>query len=301
MKQTRFRHLVALILLMCCTLGYAQTFKFGGLTYKVINTSKRYVEVYSGADTETVKIPSTVTRGGVKYTVISIGELAFRECYNLTSITIPNSVTSIGYEAFWECSSLTSINIPSSVTSIGVEVFDGCSSLTSITIPNSVKSIGRGAFRGCKSLTSINIPSSVKSIGEEAFFSCSNLTQLKVAPDNSIYDSRDNCNAIIETESNTLILGCAKTIIPSSVTSIGIWAFSYCSSLTSITIPSSVTSIGEKAFRGCSSLTSITIPSSVTSIGIWAFSGCSRLTSITLPKHITNIGKLGIPARIIRR
>lgn len=143
MKQTRFRHLVALILLMCCTLGYAQTFKFGGLTYKVINASKRYVEVICGADTETVKIPSTVTRGGVRYTVTSIGVEAFLDCVNLTSITIP---------------------IPNSVTSIGEYAFGGCESLTSITIPNSVKSIGEGAFSNCSSLTTITLPKHITNI-----------------------------------------------------------------------------------------------------------------------------------------
>ena len=103
MKQNRFRHLVALILLMCCTLGYAQKFEVDGLTYNVIDASKRYVEVYSGADTKTVKIPSTVTRGGVKYTVTSIKNWAFNKCSSLTSITIPNSVTSIGDKAFANC------------------------------------------------------------------------------------------------------------------------------------------------------------------------------------------------------
>mgnify|MGYP002518047305 CR=1 FL=1 len=141
MKQTRFRPLIALILMMCCTLGYAQTFKFQGLTYKVINTSKRYVKVARGADTKTVKIPSTVTRGGVKYTVISIGKEAFSECFSLTSINIPSSVKSIGKEAFGDCSSLTSITIPSSVTSIGENAFWGCESLTSITIPTHITNI----------------------------------------------------------------------------------------------------------------------------------------------------------------
>ena len=164
MKQTRFRHLVALILLMCCTLGYAQTFKFGGLTYKVINASKRYVEVICGADTETVKIPSTVTRGGVRYTVTSIGVEAFLDCVNLTSITIPRSVTSIGEGAFWECDNLTSITIPSSVTSIGNWAFYDCESLTSITIPSSVTSIGNDAFEGCSRLTSITIPTHITNI-----------------------------------------------------------------------------------------------------------------------------------------
>lgn len=95
MKQTRFRHLIALILMMCCTLGYAQEFKFGGLTYKVIDASKRYVEVSYVEDPEIVKIPSTVTRGGVKYTVTSIGDDAFWACSSLTTITLPKHITNI--------------------------------------------------------------------------------------------------------------------------------------------------------------------------------------------------------------
>ena len=302
MKQNRFRHLVALILMMCCTLGYAQTFKFQGLTYKVIDASKRYVEVYSGADTKTVKIPSTVTRGGVKYTVTSIGEEAFSDCSSLSSINIPSSVKSIGESAFACCESLTSINIPSSVKSIGDCAFARCESLTSINIPSSVKSIGYCAFNWC-SLTSINIPSSVTSIENGAFSGCDNLTKLKVSPDNPVYDSRDNCNAIIETKSNTLVQGCKSTIIPNSVTSIGEWAFAVFYCLTSINIPSSVKSIGEGAFSSCHGLTSINIPNSVKSIGEDAFAYCESLTTITLPKHITNIDELGIPSqvRIIRK
>ena len=141
MKQTRFRYLIALILMMCCTLGYAQRFYMNGLTYNVIDASKRYVEVVRGANTETVKIPSTVTRGGVKYTVTSIGERAFLECVSLTSINIPSSVKSIGESAFYECYSLTSINIPSSVTSIGEAAFYQCSNLTTITLPKHIKNV----------------------------------------------------------------------------------------------------------------------------------------------------------------
>ena len=325
MKQTIFRPLIAFILLMSCTLGYAQKFEIEGLTYNVIDESNRYVEVVGGADTKIVKIPSTVTRGGVRYTVISIGGEAFLD-WGLTSITIPSSVKSIGESAFGDCSSLTSITIPSSVKSIGDCAFEFCSRLTSINIPSSVKSIGKAAFGRCYSLTSITIPNSVTSIGEGAFSLCGSLTQIQVAPDNSVYDSRDNCNAIIETSSNTLISGCETTIIPNSVTSIGNLAFTGCwslisinipssvtsigvsvfwgcSSLTSINIPSNVKSIGESAFWGCSSLRSITIPSSVTSIGKSAFYDCSSLTSITLPKHITNIDELSIPegVKIIRR
>ena len=191
------------------------------------------------------------------------------------SITIPATVT---YEGMIY-----------SVTSIEDGAFFGCSSLTAVTIPENVTSIGDNAFRGCSSLTSITIPKSVSSIGFGVSAGCTSLNTIIVAEGNTIFDSRGGCNAIIETNSNTLIAGCATTIIPESVTSIGSHAFSGHTSLTSITIPKSVTSIGWYAFCGCSSLSSITIPESVTSIGMEAFEECSSLTSITIPEGVTNI------------
>ena len=151
------------------------------------------------------------------------------------------------------CSSeaVGAIIIPDSVTSIGDDAFSGCTGLTSITIPSSVTSIGNGAFYCCSGLTSITIPDSVTSIGNGAFCRCSGLTSLKVEDGNPKYDSRNNCNAIIESSTNTLIAGCKTTTIPSSVTSIGEKAFAHCTDLTSITIPNSVTSIGNGAFSGC--------------------------------------------------
>ena len=264
---------------------------------------------------------SSLTSIEIPNSVTSIGNWAFYGCSSLTSVEIPNSITSIG-RAFAECSSLISIVvaegntvydsrencnaiietssntlivgcqntvIPNSVTSIGDHAFYYCSSLTSIEIPNSVTSIGNGAFYGCSSLTSVEIPNSVTSIGR-AFAVCSSLISIVVAEGNTVYDSRENCNAIIETSSNTLIVGCQNTVIPNSVTSIGYDAFNGRSSLTSIEIPNSVTSIGDCAFYSCSSLTSIEIPNSVTSIGNWAFYYCESLTSIEIPNSVTSIG-----------
>ena len=227
-----------------------------------------------------VTIPNSVT---------SIGENAFYNCHNLTSVTIPNSVTSIGISAFLKCTGLTSVTIPNSVTSIGGSAFSACSGLTSVTIPNSVTSIGNSAFYNCSGLTSVTIGNGVTSIGSSAFQNCSGLTSIIVENGNTVYDSRNDCNAIIETATNTLIAGCQNTIIPNSVTSIGNSAFAYCSGLTSVTIPNSVTSIGYEAFYGCSGLTSVTIGNGVTSIGISAFAYCSGLTSV----HI-NTGSITI-------
>ena len=261
-------------------------YKYKGLMYD--NTSIEVKEGTTGIAGGAFMDCSGLTSITIPKSVISIGTSAFSRCSSLTSITIPEGVTSIESYAFVYCGSLTSITIPESVTSIGDEAFYGCSGLTSITLPEGLTSIGESAFRMC-SLTSITIPESVTSIGESAFYSCSSLTSIAVAESNSVYDSRNGCNALILTSSNTLIQGCSTTIVPESVTSIGKSAFRS-SRLTSITLPESVTSIGESAF-GSSSLTSITLPEGLTSIGDNAFNGCKRLTSITLPESVTSIGE----------
>lgn len=148
-------------------------------------------------------------------------------------------------------STVTYDGITYSVTSIGSYAFYGCYSLASITIPNTVTSIGELAFNWCSSLSSIDIPSSVTSIGKRAFSNCAALTSITVASNNQTYDSRENCNAVIETATNTLVVGSSNTVIPNSVTSIGDCAFFECRGLTSITIPNSVISIENNAFYFC--------------------------------------------------
>jgi len=219
----------------------------------------------------------------------SIESYAFSGCTSLTSVVIPNSVKVIDSEAFSGCTSLVSIVLPNSVEHIWSQAFYNCSSLTSIELPSSLVELYNSPFTGCTSLTSLTIPKSVKRINHNPVGGCSSLTSLEVEEGNPSYDSRDNCNAIIETWSNKLVGGCKNTVIPNSVTSIGAGAFYGCG-LTAIIIPNSVTSIGEGAFGGCSGLTSISIPNSVTSIDREAFGGCSGLTSIAIPNSVTSIG-----------
>ena len=233
------------------------------VTYSGYPYNNDYTGHYGGGlKNANIIIPSTITYNDVDYTVTAIGDRAFCDCESsvlMSSITIPSTVISIGDQAFWNCTNLTSFTIPSSVTNIGDDAFSGCSGLTSVTIPNSVTSIGPRAFQYCHGLTSITIPSSVTNIGEGAFASCSGLTTMIVESGNTKYDSRNNCNAIIETTSKTLLSGCKNTIIPNSVTTIGSTAFFGCNGLSSVTIPNSVTSIGSAAFNGCYGLSSVTV------------------------------------------
>ena len=189
----------------------------------------------------------------------------------------------------------------------------------SIVIPDTVTKIGAGAFKNCIALSSIVIPESVEEIESEyneslvmierhiygdiknwnpyakreeghPFAGCVGLESIVVANGNKKYDSRNNCNAIIEKATNKLIVGCKNTIVPNSVTEIVSKAFKDCIGLTSMIVPNSVTKIGKGAFMGCKDLTSIVIPDSVTEIGERAFDGCIGLTNVTLPNSVTKIG-----------
>lgn len=186
---------------------------------------------------------------------------------------IPEGETIIKKDAFKMCKKLTSIVIPEGVTTIENGAFKDCINLTSITFPNSLEDIYCDAFSGCIGLTAISIPTNVCYIEHWAFKDCESLASITVANGNKYYDSRNNCNAIINTDSNKLLLGCVNTVIPDTITEIEAFAFIRCKTLTSISIPDSVTAIGHSAFAHCTNLTSVRIPEGV-EIGKEAFLGC---------------------------
>ena len=254
-------------------------------TKVVINTDVTTIGNYAFYDCTNITsltIPDSVT---------TIGEWAFSGCTSLASVTIGSGVTTIGIYAFSGCTALTSVTIPDSVTTIGIEAFSRCTGLTNVEIGNGVTSIDFHAFSDCTALTSITIPSGVTSIDSGIFSYCSSLVDIDVDSANENYTSIDG--VVFSKDGTTLIAYPAGRNgayeIPNIVTTIDAFAFEGCTGLTSVTIPDSVTTIGNYAFSSCAGLTSVTIPDSVTTIGYCVFNICTALRSVTIPSSVTTI------------
>ena len=184
--------------------------------------------------------------------------------------------------------------IPNSILEIGDCAFQECPGLSRFSIPASVVKIGYNAFKSCPNLYSVFIPNKVASIASGCFSSCERLAEIKVSPRNAHYDSRERCNAIIETSTNTLVQGCSFSVIPQTVTKIGDSAFEGCGCLTSIMLPDSVVEVGKKAFFGCVNLEELVLPNTIEAIGDYAFSD-TCLNSLLLPGSLVKLGKNPFP------
>ena len=284
----------------CLFMAYGSNpteFTVGDLIYRV-NDDNVSVTVIGHVDGYNAQgplvIPASVSYEGHNYAVTTIGNSAFLYCFYLTSLTLPNSVTTIEEGAFAYCSGFTGdLVIPNSVVTIEPSAFFTCYAFDGdLVIGNSVTVIGDYAFDDCNGMHGVlNIPSNVTSIGTSSFRYCA-FSGMTVDPANPVFDSRDNCNAIITTSTNELLTGCVNTVIPNTVTAIGENAFSGLDGLTSIDIPGSVTSIGAGAFSFCFDLTGdLTIPNSVTTIGSGAFFQCSGFDgTLTIGESVTFIG-----------
>jgi hypothetical protein len=230
---------------------------------------------------------------GCKTTVIPetvqlIGTGAFARM-PIEEITLPDSVKAICTAAFFQCQNLKKINLSKQLSLIEGHdrrnnkhaAFYNCVNLESLELPASLSGIGDLAFWNCKKLESIVVPAGVDYIGEAPFRGCDSLTSLVVEDGNPKYDSRDNCNAVIETKENALVAACNLTVIPESVTEIRNYAFSCCNKITDITIHEGVTLFGRGVFADCEVLKSISLLGPIKDAGN-PFYSCRALETITL-------------------
>lgn len=225
--------------------------------------------------------------------VTDLGEV-FKNNTNIQSfdeLQYFTGLTTIGDQAFYYCYRLTSVVLPETVTAIGASAFQYCFYLSSIRLSENLESIASDAFWNCVRLTSIRIPAKVSSIGDTVFGYCTQLTDVSVDPANTVFDSREGCNAIVETSTNTLYQAFVSTRIPSTVTTIGRFAYSYVAGLTELRIPSNVTALAGVSVFSCDDLRSVVLPAELTTIGHQSFDYCDSLKTVkvgmTVPPSIT--------------
>ncbi|MCR5585955.1 MAG: leucine-rich repeat protein [Lachnospiraceae bacterium] len=274
-------------------------------TYTIISDTEVEITEYTGKLTE-IEIPAYVQKDKV-YSVRGIGEKAF---YNsiVKSVIIPNGVTYISNYAF-EYSSLRTIEFPESLVSIGGGAFLSCRYLKNpLNLPDGIEVIGINAFRDCRNITApMSLPSSLCSIGNYAFYGCDGnekivigdkletigydfvpkdeLKEVIVSENNKKYDSRDNCNGIIEKASLKLVFGCNITDIPKETISIGKASF-YNTDITKVTMPDSVRIVEDNAFQSCNSLKTINFSDNLIYIGKNSFYECDSLEKLTIPGNV---------------
>ena len=246
--------------------------KNGPIQYGIIDNDEFPKFVFCGCKLHSITLPDGIIR---------IGSSAFYECRNLKTAFIPESITVIETDAFFGDENLQRIDLPNGLKTIESYAFCGCRSFEEMVIPETTETIGSFAFIGCSNITSLNIPASVKSIGIGITGTGSDkLISLTVSPDNTVYDSREGCNAIIEIRTNKLIAGCETTVIPQSVTCIGNRAFIHRMGYKSIVIPQNVTSIEEYAYGGCENVETLVLHAGIEKIEEGAFNGNKCLKTI---------------------
>ena len=232
-----------------------------------------------------------VTRVTLPEGVTEIGNAAFSGCTGLTDISLPAGLTTIGWNAFAGCTGLASVSLPDSVTELGWSAFYGCESLSSVRLSDNIKGFGDGVFANCVSLESITVPKKCASIGELAFAGCTKLAAFDVTKGNEYFHAADG---VLYCSDPNALMRCppARTgsfTVPDGVTEINVCAFSECAGLTSVALPSSLKRIWRSAFQGCTGLASLALPDSLTDIGSSAFDGCANLGSITFGGNETTI------------
>ena len=224
-----------------------------------------FSQTFTGCENlEEVTLPSTLTY---------MAGNDFSQC-NLKSIFIPDGVERL-MGSFWNNFNLTNITGGKNLVESGHGTFAGCACET-FTIGDKVETIG-DAFERCSNLKSIYIPKGVQSIGREAFKSCYSLESMEVEKENPVYDSRNNCNAIIETATNKMVAGCMNTTFPEGVKSIADYCFWECYHLKEVNFPNSLEEIGNYAFYLCENLQAVTLPNNLKELGDGAFNNCNNL------------------------
>ena len=223
--------------------------------------------------------------------LLSIGAGAFKNCLSLKNIKIPKNIISIESSTFENCENLEKVEMPNIIENIGEKAFNNNFNLKEIVFPDNLKQIGYKAFSNCYLLKNIKIPKFVSIIKPYAFSGCSkNLETIEVDSNNTKYDSRNNCNAIIETIKNKIILGCKNTKIPNDIKIIGEFSFAYCNEILNITIPDTVQEIEDKAFIDCKKLICLDLNKTI-KIGNESFYNCISLSTVNLPNSLVKMGK----------